>query len=247
MYTLDPTPAAQLTGPQTQKDLPIQFLSLSSPVDARVILGGFGDSAAHDSSVFKLSIDRNPDEAVPTVETERYGKKAEIHHIFKDAASSPPLVITLAFVGLVIAAIPVLAGMVRKPPTSLNVIPANSLSSGSSSAPMSTTSPPHSSRPLSLMLFSSDPWSHSRVSSSFTTPLGTCSRFFPPWVLLALSHSSVVAVRWVRFRADASPVSVKYYRRCISFWNAITGVSSWCSQAAVEPSFSLHCILASSI
>ncbi|KAJ5337943.1 hypothetical protein N7541_009935 [Penicillium brevicompactum] len=95
----------------TQKDLPIQFLSLSSPVDARVILGGFGDSAAHDSSVFKLSIDRNPDEAVPTVETERYGKKAEIHHIFKDAASSPPLVITLAFVGLVIAAIPVLAGM----------------------------------------------------------------------------------------------------------------------------------------
>ncbi|CAG7924166.1 unnamed protein product [Penicillium olsonii] len=95
----------------TQKDLPIQFLSLSKPVDARVVLGGFGDSAAHDGSAFQLSIDRNPEEAVPTVETERYGKKAEIHHIFKDSASSPPIVITLAFVAMVGAAIPVLAGL----------------------------------------------------------------------------------------------------------------------------------------
>lgn len=210
MHTPDPTPAAQLTAPQTQKDLPVQFLSLSSPVDARVVLGGFGDSAALDSSVFKLSIDRNPEEAVPTVETERYGKKAEIHHIFKDAASSPPLVITLAFVGLVVAAIPVLAGMVRKIITCLNMIPANSFSSGSSSAPMSITSLPHSSQLLSPTLSSSDHWSHSRASSSFTTPLGICSRFFPPWVLPASLHSSVVAVRWVRFRADASLVCVKY-------------------------------------
>ncbi|KAJ5863957.1 uncharacterized protein N7529_005873 [Penicillium soppii] len=95
----------------TQKDLPIQFLSLSSPVDAHVVIGGFGDSDAYDSSVFKLSLDRNPEEAVPTVETERYGKKPEIHHIFKDSASSPPIVITLAFVAMVVAAVPVLAGM----------------------------------------------------------------------------------------------------------------------------------------
>lgn len=105
--------AAQLTHAlQTQKDLPIQFLSLSGPVDAHVVIGGFGSSDAYDSSVFKLSIDRNPGEAVPTVETERYGKKPEIHHIFKDSASSPPIVITLAFVAMVGAAFPALAGLV---------------------------------------------------------------------------------------------------------------------------------------
>lgn len=64
--------------------------------------------------MFKLSIDHNPEEAVPTVETERYGKKAEIHHIFKDSASSPPIVITLTFVALVVAAIPALAGLVSQ-------------------------------------------------------------------------------------------------------------------------------------
>ncbi|KAJ5550846.1 hypothetical protein N7461_005544 [Penicillium sp. DV-2018c] len=95
----------------TQKDLPIQFLSLSNPVDARVVIGGFGSSDAYDSSAFQLSIDRNPNEPVPTVETQRYGKKPEIHHIFKESPSSPPIIITLAFVAMVGAAIPVLAGL----------------------------------------------------------------------------------------------------------------------------------------
>jgi oligosaccharyltransferase complex subunit delta (ribophorin II) len=99
---------------QTKKDLPIQFLSLPEPVDARVVIGGFGTSDAYDSSVFRLSIDRNPELAVPTVETERYGKKPEIHHIFKDSPSNPPIVITLAFVAMVGAALPVLAGLVRR-------------------------------------------------------------------------------------------------------------------------------------
>ncbi|KAJ5935294.1 hypothetical protein N7466_004841 [Penicillium verhagenii] len=93
----------------TQKDLPIQFLSLPEPVDARVVIGSSGSSEAYDSSIFALSIERNPDIPVPTVDVERYGKLPEIHHIFKDAASSPPLVITLAFVGLVGASLPVLA------------------------------------------------------------------------------------------------------------------------------------------
>jgi oligosaccharyltransferase complex subunit delta (ribophorin II) len=99
---------------QTKKDLPIQFLSLPEPVDARVVIGGLGTSDAYDSSVFQLSIDRNPELAVPTVETERYGKKPEIHHIFKDSPSNPPIVVTLAFVAMVGAALPVLAGLVRR-------------------------------------------------------------------------------------------------------------------------------------
>ncbi|KAJ5778125.1 hypothetical protein N7520_001371 [Penicillium odoratum] len=95
----------------TQKDLPIQFLSLPSPVDARVVIGSSGSSEAYDSSVFALSIERNPDVPVPTADVVRYGKLPEIHHVFKDAATSPPIVITLAFVALVGAALPVLAGL----------------------------------------------------------------------------------------------------------------------------------------
>ncbi|KAJ5949096.1 hypothetical protein N7454_000680 [Penicillium verhagenii] len=75
----------------TQKDLPIQFLSIPEPIDARVVIGSSGSSEAYDSSVFALSIERNPDIPVPTVD--------------------PPLVITLAFVGLVGACLPILAGL----------------------------------------------------------------------------------------------------------------------------------------
>ncbi|KAJ5960216.1 uncharacterized protein N7479_007366 [Penicillium vulpinum] len=118
----------------TQKDLPIQFLSLTGPVDAHVVIGGFGSSDAYDKSAFKLSIDRNPEEAVPTVETERYGKKPEIHHIFKESASSPPIVITLAFVAMVGAAIPALAGLWLFLGANINHLP-----SAFKSAPISHT------------------------------------------------------------------------------------------------------------
>ena len=69
-------------------------------------------SAAQLTNALQTQKDHNPEEAVPTVETERYGKKPEIHHIFKDSASSPPIVITLTFVAMVSAAIPALAGLV---------------------------------------------------------------------------------------------------------------------------------------
>ncbi|KAJ5280822.1 hypothetical protein N7478_006194 [Penicillium angulare] len=95
----------------TQKELPIQFLSVSEPIDARVVIGSFGSSDAYDSSIFPLSIERDPDHPIPTFEAARYGKLPEIHHVFKDAATSPPVIITLAFVALVGAALPVLAGL----------------------------------------------------------------------------------------------------------------------------------------
>ncbi|KAJ5389635.1 uncharacterized protein N7496_000703 [Penicillium cataractarum] len=95
----------------TQKELPVQFLSLTEPIDARVVIGSFGSSEAYDSSVFKLAIERDPNVPVPTVETARYGKLPEIHHIFKDSPSNPPIIITLAFVAAVGATLPVLAGL----------------------------------------------------------------------------------------------------------------------------------------
>ncbi|RMJ20916.1 Oligosaccharyltransferase subunit ribophorin II [Aspergillus sp. HF37] len=95
----------------TQKDLPIQFLSVADPLDARLLIGSFGSSRAYNGVAFQLSIDRNPDVPVPTAEVLRYGKLPEIHHVFKGDPTSPPIVVTLAFVGIVLAALPVLAGL----------------------------------------------------------------------------------------------------------------------------------------
>ncbi|KAJ5376766.1 hypothetical protein N7509_013652 [Penicillium cosmopolitanum] len=95
----------------TQKELPLQFLTLPNPVDARVVIGGFGSSEAYDHSVFKLSIERDVNIPIPTAEAPRYGKLPEIHHTFKNDPTNPPIVITLAFVGAVIASLPVLAGL----------------------------------------------------------------------------------------------------------------------------------------
>lgn len=49
---------------------------------------------------------------VPTAEVLRYGKLPEIHHTFKSDPQSPPVVVTLAFVGVVLAALPALGGLV---------------------------------------------------------------------------------------------------------------------------------------
>ncbi|KAE8348705.1 Oligosaccharyltransferase subunit Ribophorin II-domain-containing protein [Aspergillus coremiiformis] len=95
----------------TQKDLPVQFLSLSDPLNAKLLIGSFGSSEAYNGAAFKLAVTRSPDQPVPTVEVSRYGKLPEIHHIFKDDPQNPPIVITLAFVAMVLATLPVLAGM----------------------------------------------------------------------------------------------------------------------------------------
>ncbi|GAB1191736.1 hypothetical protein APSETT444_000918 [Aspergillus pseudonomiae] len=95
----------------TQKDLPVQFLSLTEPLDAKLLIGSFGSAEAYNGAAFKLAVTRNPDQPVPTVEVSRYGKLPEIHHIFKEDPQSPPIVITLAFVAMVLGTLPVLAGV----------------------------------------------------------------------------------------------------------------------------------------
>ncbi|RAH51419.1 putative oligosaccharyltransferase subunit ribophorin II [Aspergillus brunneoviolaceus CBS 621.78] len=107
----------------TQKDLPVQFLSVSEPLDARVLIGSFGEADAYNGAAFKLTVARNPDEPVPTVESSRYGKLPEIHHIFKTDAQSPPLIITLVFLALVLAALPVLGGVWLVLGVNLNHLP----------------------------------------------------------------------------------------------------------------------------
>jgi oligosaccharyltransferase complex subunit delta (ribophorin II) len=95
----------------TWKDLPVQFLSTSDPLDARILIGSFGSSAAYNKPAFQLSLARNPNEPVPTYEVSRYGQLPEIHHIFKSDPQSPPVVVTLLFIAIVLAIFPVLGGV----------------------------------------------------------------------------------------------------------------------------------------
>jgi oligosaccharyltransferase complex subunit delta (ribophorin II) len=104
--------AANAATSQTQKDLPIQFLGASHPLDASIIIGSFGSSNAYRGPAFNLVIDRDPTLPLPSFDIRRYGKLSEIHHIFKSAPKNPPVLITLAFVVLVLIAFPILAGIV---------------------------------------------------------------------------------------------------------------------------------------
>jgi oligosaccharyltransferase complex subunit delta (ribophorin II) len=45
----------------------------------------------------------------------RYGKLPEIHHIFKPDPKSGPIVISVFFVGAVLATVPILLGVVSIP------------------------------------------------------------------------------------------------------------------------------------
>ncbi|KAI9931034.1 hypothetical protein ASPWEDRAFT_99531 [Aspergillus wentii DTO 134E9] len=107
----------------TQKDLPLQFLSVSEPVDARFLIGSFGTAKAYNEAAFQLTVARNPDVPIPSVEVSRYGKLPEIHHIFKTDAQSPNIIITLVFVGMTLTALPVLAGLWLYLGANLNHLP----------------------------------------------------------------------------------------------------------------------------
>ncbi|KAM3515392.1 hypothetical protein MY11210_000954 [Beauveria gryllotalpidicola] len=92
----------------TQKDLPVQLLNSATPLEAKIVLGSFGSSKAIVASVFDINVVRDP-RHVNTYEVPlRYGKRPEIHHIFRADPKNPPKMISLAFAGAVLAAIPVL-------------------------------------------------------------------------------------------------------------------------------------------
>ncbi|RVX67448.1 hypothetical protein B0A52_08801 [Exophiala mesophila] len=95
----------------THKDLPVQFLRGSSPLTASIILGSVGTSEALNSKAFTLNVDLEGSTTVPSSEKPiRYGKRPEIHHIFRADPKSPNIVITLTFLGAVLATLPVLFG-----------------------------------------------------------------------------------------------------------------------------------------
>jgi len=94
---------------QSHKDLPVQFLLASEPLQASVVIGSFGSAKPLDTPVFSVNIETDPAIPPPAYEKPvRYGKKAEIHHIFRPDPKSPPAVISVVFALAVVAALPAL-------------------------------------------------------------------------------------------------------------------------------------------
>lgn len=101
-----------ISKPQSQKDLPIQFLTSSSPLSASIVLASFGSSTPLSAQIFTISV--TPDSAATSsaslASPERYTAKPEIHHIFKADPKSPPTIISLVFTLAIIATLPALLG-----------------------------------------------------------------------------------------------------------------------------------------
>lgn len=97
---------------QTQKDLPYQLLTSSKPLKASITLASFGSSAPYNQQVFNVDVQTDPNAPPPAPSAaERYGRKPEIHHIFRDDPKSPPKIISLVFTLAILATLPALLGV----------------------------------------------------------------------------------------------------------------------------------------
>ncbi|KAG7138606.1 hypothetical protein HYQ46_008309 [Verticillium longisporum] len=93
-----------------QKDLPIQHSITPEHLGAYIVIGSFGSSAAVESPLFNLKIDRNPDDLRPlSYEAPlRYGKLNEQTHHYRKHDTSPNILLSLIGLGLVVATYPAL-------------------------------------------------------------------------------------------------------------------------------------------
>lgn len=95
----------------SQRDLPVQFLTASSPLTATLVLGSFGAATPLRTPLFTLAVASDPSvPAPPYVAPLRYGRAPEIHHIFGADQAPPPVAISVVFVAAILAALPLLLG-----------------------------------------------------------------------------------------------------------------------------------------
>jgi Oligosaccharyltransferase subunit Ribophorin II len=174
---------------QSQKDIPVQLLLSTKPLQASVVIASFGSAQGLIAPVFDLELRLDSNAPPPTYEAPlRYGKRPEIHHTFNSDPRSPPKVISLFFALAVVAAVPALfIGVSYAPsPFTLSTASTNVFASGPFSVQTSTTYPRLSVLRLCRMprsLVPSWPWS---LFSSCTTPAGTFSRPCPSLASLGL-------------------------------------------------------------
>ncbi|KAI9732727.1 MAG: hypothetical protein M1818_007461 [Claussenomyces sp. TS43310] len=115
------------------KDIPVQLLTSTNPLQATVVLASFGSSVPWQSQIFTLNVELDPNAASPKYEKPvRYGKLPAIEHIFKPDAKSPPKIISMFFASAVLATVPILFGAWAYLEANLN-----QLSKAMSTAPIS--------------------------------------------------------------------------------------------------------------
>ncbi|KAL7939715.1 Alpha/Beta hydrolase protein [Trichoderma chlorosporum] len=93
----------------SQKDLPVQLLLSQEPLEASLVLGSFGSSKGSVTPVFGFTVQLDPVVTAPSYEKPlRYGKLAEIHHIFRADPKNPPKIVSITFALAVLATVPAL-------------------------------------------------------------------------------------------------------------------------------------------
>jgi oligosaccharyltransferase complex subunit delta (ribophorin II) len=94
----------------------VQLATTTSPLEASLVLASFGSSEGFKKPVFNLEVQIDANAAPIHYEKPlRYGKREEIHHIFRADPKSPPKVISAFFVLAVLAGLPLLFGAVCFP------------------------------------------------------------------------------------------------------------------------------------
>lgn len=73
------------------------------------MLASFGSSTPYKFPAFDISVKIDPNVPLPKLDTPvRYGKRDEIHHVFREDPKSPSKIITVVFTAAVLAALPAL-------------------------------------------------------------------------------------------------------------------------------------------
>ncbi|KAI3324598.1 Oligosaccharyltransferase subunit Ribophorin II-domain-containing protein [Xylariaceae sp. AK1471] len=90
-------------------DLPVQLATSTAPLKASVVLASFGSSQGLNKPVFSVELKADPN-AAPIINEKplRYGKREEIHHIFRSDPKNPPKIISAFFALAVLATVPAL-------------------------------------------------------------------------------------------------------------------------------------------
>ncbi|KAG8411461.1 hypothetical protein J3458_015518 [Metarhizium acridum] len=98
-----------LISSQSHKDLPAQLLTAAAPLEASLVLGSMGPTKGSVTPVFDIAVKLDPGHPTPSPDAPlRYGKLAEIHHIFRADPKNPPKIVSLVFSLAVLATVPAL-------------------------------------------------------------------------------------------------------------------------------------------
>ncbi|ESU15970.1 hypothetical protein FGSG_09399 [Fusarium graminearum PH-1] len=93
----------------SHKDISVPLLLSEEPLKVNLVLGSFGSSSPLISPVFNIQIYHVPNTPLPAFERPmRYGRREEIHHVFKVGETSPPKIISIVFVTAIVCTFPLL-------------------------------------------------------------------------------------------------------------------------------------------